>query len=53
MDHTEEAVGQLIVSGGDSAIDLELTAHAFDAVALLEERPIILDFSYGGLTDQE
>jgi len=24
MDHSEEAVGQLIVSGGDSAIDIEL-----------------------------
>ena len=24
MDHSENAVGQLIVSGGDGAIDLEL-----------------------------
>ena len=43
MDHSEEAVGQLIVSGGDGAIDLELSEHAFDAIALLVERPIMLD----------
>jgi hypothetical protein len=41
--HSEEAVGQLIVSGGDSAVDLELSEHAFDAIALLVERPIMLD----------
>lgn len=44
MDHAEEAVGQLIVSGGDGPIDLELTEHALDTVALLVERPIMLDF---------
>lgn len=37
MDHAEEAVGQLIVAGGDGAIDLEVTEHALDAVALLVE----------------
>ena len=35
MDHSEEAVGQLIVSGGDGAVDFELPEHALDAVALL------------------
>lgn len=35
MDHTEEAVGQLIVSGSDGAVNLELSEHALDAVALL------------------
>lgn len=44
MDHSEEAVGQLIVAGGDGAVDLELPKHALDAVALLVERPIMLDF---------
>ena len=44
MDHSEEAVGQLIVSGGDGAVDLELPEHALDAIALLVERPIMLDF---------
>ena len=44
MDHSEEAVGQLIIPGGDGAVDLELSEHALDAVALLVERPIMLDF---------
>ena len=44
MDHSEEAVGQLVVSGGDRPVDLELPEHAFDAVALLVERPVMLDF---------
>lgn len=44
MDHSEEAVGQLIVSGGDGAVDLELPVHALDAIALLVERPIMFAF---------
>lgn len=44
MDHSEEAIGQLIVAGCDGAVDLELPEHALDAVALLVERPIMLDF---------
>ena len=43
MDHAEEAVGELIVSGGDGAVDLELPEHAFDAIALFVERPIVFD----------
>lgn len=43
MDHSQEAVGQLIVSGGDGAIDLEIAEHTIDAIALLVERPIMLD----------
>ena len=43
MDHAEEAVGQLVVAGGDSAVDLQVAEHALDAVALLVERPVILD----------
>lgn len=35
MDHAEEAIGQLIVAGCDGAVDLEMTKHALDAVALL------------------
>ncbi|TWH84519.1 hypothetical protein IQ25_02274, partial [Novosphingobium taihuense] len=35
MDHPEEAVGQLIVSGGDGAVDFKLPEHALDAIALL------------------
>jgi hypothetical protein len=44
MNHAEEAVGKLIVARGDGAVDLELSEHALDAVALLVERPIMLDF---------
>ena len=43
MDHPEEAVGQLIVSGGDGTVDLKLSEHAFDAIALLVERAVMLD----------
>jgi len=43
MDHSKEAAGKLVVAGGDGAVDLELSKHAFDAIALLVERPIILD----------
>ena len=44
VDHAEEATGQLIVSGCDGAVNLELAEHAFDAIALLVERPVIVDF---------
>jgi len=43
MDHTEEAVGQLVVARGDGAVDLEVTEHALDAVTLLVERPVVFD----------
>ena len=44
MDHAEEAVGQLVVSGGDRSVDLEVAKHPLDTVALLVERPVMLDF---------
>jgi len=44
MDHAEEAVGKLVVAGGDSAVDFEMAEHALDAVALLVQCPIMLDF---------
>jgi hypothetical protein len=37
MDHSEETAGQLVVAGGDGAVDLQVTEHAFDAIALLVE----------------
>jgi len=43
MDHAEEAVGQLIIAGGDSAVDLEMAEDTFGAIALLVERPVIID----------
>lgn len=41
--HSKEAIGRLVVSGGDSAIDLEAAEDTLDAIALPLERPIILD----------
>lgn len=36
----EEAVGELIVSGGNGAVDLEVTEHPLDAIALFIERTV-------------
>ena len=44
MDHAEEAVGKLVVAGGDGAVDFEVPEHALDPVALLVERPVMFDF---------
>lgn len=43
MDHAGEAIGQLVVAGGDGAVDLEVAEHALDAVALLVERSVLFD----------
>lgn len=43
MDHAEEAVGELIVAGGDGTVDLEMAEHALDAIALLVQRSVMLD----------
>ena len=43
MDHAEEAVGQLVVAGGNGSVDLEVSEHALDAIALLVECPVVLD----------
>ena len=43
VDHAEEGVGQLVVACGDGTIDLEMAEHALDVVALLVERPVMLD----------
>lgn len=43
VDHAEEATGQLVVAGGDGSVDLKVAEHALDAVALLVERPVVLD----------
>lgn len=45
MDHSKEAVGKLIVSGGDGAVNLELSEHALDAIALLVECAIMFDLN--------
>ena len=44
MNHAEEAVGELVVAGGGGAVDFEVAEHALDAVALLVERTVMLNF---------
>lgn len=41
--HAHEAGGELIVAGGDCAVDFQTAQHALDAVALLVERPVVFD----------
>jgi hypothetical protein len=43
MDHAHETRRELIVSGGDGAVDFRAAEHALDAVALLVERPVMFD----------
>jgi hypothetical protein len=43
LDHAEEAFGELVVSGGDRAIDLEMTKHALDTIAFLVESAVVDD----------
>ena len=43
MDHAEEAIGQLIIAGGDGAVDFEVAEHALNAVVLLVKLPVMLD----------
>ena len=43
MDHAEKVVGRLVMSRGNSPVDLEMTEQAFDLVTLLVELPLMLD----------
>ena len=40
MKRVEEGAGELVISRGDSAVDLRVTDHALDAVALAIHAPI-------------
>jgi hypothetical protein len=44
LDHAEGAFGELVVLGGDRAIDLEMTKHALDTIALLVEGAVMDDW---------
>ena len=44
MKRVEEGAGELVISGGDSAVDLQVTDHALDAVALAIHAPVPADF---------
>ena len=39
MKRVEEGAGELVISRGDSAVDLQVTDHALDAVALAIHAP--------------
>lgn len=43
MDHAHETGGELIVSCCDGAVNFYLAEHALNTIALLVERPVILD----------
>lgn len=43
MDHAEEAFGELVVAGGDGAVDFEAAEEAFDMIAFFVERPVVFD----------
>ena len=43
MDDAEEALGELVVTGCDSAVDFHATKEAFDVVSFTVERPIMFD----------
>ena len=45
VDHADEAFRELIISGGDSAVDFQATEEAFDVVSLPVERPVMLDLN--------
>ena len=43
MNHAEEGIGQLVVAGRDGTVDFQLAEHPLDTVALLVQRPVVLD----------
>lgn len=43
IDHAHEAGCELIISGGDGAVDFQSAEHAFDPVALLVERAVMFN----------
>src|SRR5579883_1704294 len=43
MQHTEEALGKLVIAGGDCAVDFEMAEHALDAVTLPVETLVPTD----------
>jgi len=44
MKRVEDRAGELFISRGDSAVDLQLTDRAFDAIALATHAPVPVNF---------
>ena len=45
MKRVEEGAGEPVISRGDSAVDLQVTDHALDAVALAIHAPVPADLA--------
>lgn len=43
VNHAEEALGELIISSGDGAVDFQTAEEALDVIALPVERPVMFD----------
>ena len=43
LDDAEETLSELIVAGGDRAVNLEMTKHALDTIALFVEDAVVAD----------
>jgi hypothetical protein len=43
VNHTEEAFGELVISGCDGAVDFQTPQEAFDVIAVPVERPVMFD----------
>ncbi len=43
VDHAEEALGELVIAGGDGAVDFQAAEEAFDMVSLFIERAVKFD----------
>lgn len=46
MKDVEERAGEFVISGGDGAVDLQVSDHAFDAVALTIDSLAPTDFGF-------
>ncbi len=43
MGHVEKAFGELVISGGDGAVDFQTAEEAFDVIAFLAESLVMFD----------
>ena len=43
IEHSKEAIGELVVPCGDGTVDLEMAEHPFDAVALAVKTLVVAD----------
>ena len=46
MKDIEKGPGEFVISGGDGAVDLQMSDHALDAIALAVDAPVPADFGF-------